>query len=71
MQILAGIQLFNVCETRRDIKKLMFFMNPVQAKTLHFNFYIYILYCQSNIPHDLALKYSCYPYQIFQCNQGI
>ena len=33
-----------------DIKKPNVLHHPVQAKNLHFNPYIYILYYQSNMP---------------------
>ena len=47
--------------------------HPMQAKNLHFNPYIYILYYQSNMPYNLTSNPACYPFKIicFICNRGV
>ena len=44
-----------------DIKKPNVLHHPMQAKNLHFNPYIYILYYQSNILNYLPPKFVSYP----------
>ena len=56
-----------------DIKKPNVLHQPVQAKNLHFNPYIYILYYQSNMPYNLTPILACYPFKMiyFICNGGV
>ena len=44
-----------------DIKNANALHHPVQAKNLHFNPYIYILYYLSNILNYLPHKFAGYP----------
>ena len=38
-----------------DIKKLMFCLTQCKLKNLNFNSYIYILYCELNMPYNLTV----------------
>ena len=55
------------------IKKANVLHHPVQAKNLHFNPYIYILYYQSNMTYNLTPSSACYPLKMiyFICNRGV
>ena len=44
-----------------DIKKPNVLHHPVQAKNLHLNPYIYILYHQSNMSYNMTTSPGCCP----------
>ena len=61
--MMQNIRLFNVCEARRASRRhsnANVLHHPVQAKNLHYNPYIYILYFQSNILNYHTPKFANY-----------
>ena len=58
--MMQNIRLLNVCEARRH-KKANDLYHLVQGKNLHFNPYVYILYCKSNMLYNLTPSPDCYP----------
>ena len=75
---MQNIRVFSVCEVLCLERVLgcikdYFLHHPVQAKYLHFNPYIYILYYDSNMSDNLTPSPACYHFKIisFLCNWGV
>ena len=73
---MQNFRLFNVCEAQRASRRHLkadVLHHLVQAKNLHFNCHIYILYYQSNMWYNLTSSPACYPFKMiyFICNEGV